>query len=264
MTSGDTRQHRGEPGVQQHYARLAPVFAQHWTYSDTFVAWMSDRLVAHADISDGDQVLDVGCGPGLYAHRLAQHTSRSVVCADPSPAMLDHIPQSSRLVPVLASAEDLASGVADTGVSRFDAIVVKEALHHVPADQRAPTLRGLVRLLAPGGRLVVVMLPTNPGHPLFAAALDHIAAARFTADTAAEILTTHGVHTTQQHEEFPVTMATERYLDMVADRYMSLLTRFSDADLAAGIAEIREVHPGEQLTFPDRYVFVRAQPWKAM
>src|ERR1022692_3201338 len=48
----------------------------------------------------------------------------------------------------------------------------------------------------------------------------------------------------------------QRYLGMVRDRYMSLLSEFSDADLEQGIAEIDERHPGELLEFGDRFAFV--------
>jgi hypothetical protein len=43
---------------------------------------------------------------------------------------------------------------------------------------------------------------------------------------------------------------------MVRSRYMSLLAEFSDAELDAGIAEIRRSHPGERIAFTDTFAFI--------
>ena len=41
------------------------------------------------------------------------------------------------------------------------------------------------------------------------------------------------------YDEFPLAFPTERYLVMVRDRYMSLLSTFNDDEVAAGLEEIR-------------------------
>ncbi|QIZ35468.1 hypothetical protein [Saccharopolyspora sp. ASAGF58] len=60
-------------------------------------------------------------------------------------------------------------------------------------------------------------------------------------------------------EQFQVTMLTRRWLTMVADRYMTLLRRYSDEEIAKGIAEIRRCHPEDQVSFQDRYAFIVAK-----
>lgn len=253
------REARGGPDIAAHYHRLAPDFTRHWSYSDAFVGWMTSRFLAHAAVGGDSRVLDVGCGTGLYSQRLADHTHQPVVCVDPSTAMLDRIPDSRRLVPVYATAESVARGEAPLPYREFDAVVVKEALHHVSRDVRESTVRGLARLLAPDGRLVVVMMPTHCcGHPLFTAALRKLERARFTPHTVADMLAVCGLDVRIHHEAFPVTMPTGRYLDMVAARYMTLLEHFTDGELDAGIAEIRRTNPGGTVTFPDRYTVLVA------
>lgn len=58
--------------TQAHYDRLAPVYDQNWSYSADFLAWMSGCILARLRVSPGDRVLDMGCGTGLFARRLAE------------------------------------------------------------------------------------------------------------------------------------------------------------------------------------------------
>jgi hypothetical protein len=57
------------------------------------------------------------------------------------------------------------------------------------------------------------------------------------------------------YESFPLTFPTERYLGMVRNRYMSLLSAFDDEQLEAGIAEIRAAHPEQEISFTEALAF---------
>jgi len=58
------------------------------------------------------------------------------------------------------------------------------------------------------------------------------------------------------YNDFPLAFPTQRYVAMVRDRYLSLLSMFDDEELAAGVAEIRCRYPGEWVEFRDRFAFV--------
>ena len=51
------------------------------------------------------------------------------------------------------------------------------------------------------------------------------------------------------YDEFPLVFPTERYLAMVRDRYMSLLSTFDDEEVDAGVEEIRHRYPGGRVEF---------------
>ncbi|MGB8230807.1 MAG: class I SAM-dependent methyltransferase [Pseudonocardiaceae bacterium] len=241
---------RGE--TQAHYDRLAPVYDQNWAYSPDFLEWMSGCILARLRVEPGDRVLDVGCGTGLYARRLAEH-AELVVCVDPSARMLEQLPDRPRLVAVQASAEDLVVG-STLLVDRFEAILVKEAIHHV--TDRGAVIGGLARLLAPGGRLLVVMLPTRIDYPLFQAAHDRFRKLQPDPEAIATAMVEAGLAVELSYDEFPLVFPTERYLAMVQDRYMSLLSTFDDEEVDAGVEEIRRRYPGGRVEFKDRFAFV--------
>lgn len=244
-------------GTAGHYERLAATYDSNWTYSPAAIAWMTSRLTEHAAIRPGDTIVDIGCGTGLYSRELAR-TAGAVICADPSQAMLNQIPASPSLIPVGASAQDIAAGRVTLPVTQADAIVMKEAVHHIPADERERALRGLARLLRPGGRILVVMLPATISYPLFAAALERFERDQPDPGSITATLTTAGLDARLTYEGYDLAIPKARYLAMVRARYMSLLSSFTDADIERGIAEITERHPGDPLRFTDRFAFIHA------
>lgn len=102
-------------------------------------------LRAGLDLADGpvERVLDVGGGTGRAA-RAVDAPGRVVI--DATAAMLRRVP--ADLDAVLASATDLP--VVDRGA---DAILIVDALHHLPAHDRV--LEEVQRVLRPGGVVVV-------------------------------------------------------------------------------------------------------------
>jgi ubiquinone/menaquinone biosynthesis C-methylase UbiE len=247
-----------------HYERLARSYDENWAHSEAFLAWVSDAIAGSLDLAPGDRVADVGCGTGLFARRLLDVVGPStrVLCVDPSAGMLGQLPPVDGLVAVHASAEDLAASAADASRSvlvqpgSLDAVVVKEAIHHVAAADRSWVVAGLAGLLAPGGRLLVVMLPTTISYPLFDAALRRFEGLQPDPEDIAAHMRAAGLAAAVGYQEFELRIPKDRYLTMVRSRYMSLLALFDDDELAAGIAEIDARYPGPVLVFPDRFAFV--------
>lgn len=236
-----------------HYDRLGDQYDRNWAYSPQFVRWMTNNIRDRLNLRAGDRVADVGCGTGLYAKGLAEQTDR-VQCIDPSPTMLAQLPECSALHPIQASAEDVAAGRVALPYDQLDAVLIKEAIHHV--RDRATVLGGLARLLAPQGRLLVVMLPTHIEYPLFSAALELFERLQPDPEAIADAMRAAGLVVELRYESFTLSFEKSRYLSMVRSRYMSLLSTFDDAELERGIAEINERYPHERLTYRDRHAFV--------
>jgi ubiquinone/menaquinone biosynthesis C-methylase UbiE len=114
------------------------------------------RVVTRAAIASGEQVLDVGCGTGtlaIAAARAAPDVRVTGLDADAS---------------ILARArkKTVGSGLEvefDQGMSTtlpypdaiFDLVLSTLFFHHLPDDAKHQTAAELVRVLRPGGRLVV-------------------------------------------------------------------------------------------------------------
>jgi 2-polyprenyl-3-methyl-5-hydroxy-6-metoxy-1,4-benzoquinol methylase len=148
-----------------HYDRLADRFNRNWAYSPQFVSWMSTCILDRLKPQPGHRTPDLGCGTGLYAECLADRAG-TVVCVDPSATMLEQLPAGRALIPVQGTAEEITGGAISLPHEQFDAILAKEILHHVPRARRPDVLRDLVRMLAPDGRMLLILTPPTIHPPV--------------------------------------------------------------------------------------------------
>jgi SAM-dependent methyltransferase len=244
-----------------HYEELAAEYDEHWVYGPDYVPWMSSRIVEALRLRPTDRIADIGSGTGLFAKEVARQVQprRPLLCVDPAEAMLRRLgtPPPPDLTPIVASAEDIAEQRAHLPYEQLDAMWLKESVHHV-ADP-AHTLQGLSDQLAPGGRLLVVMLPATIQYPLFKAALDRFEELQPDPAVIERHLRAAGLQAELTHVEHELRIGRDRYLGMVRARYMSLLSTFSDNEIEKGIEEMRIAHPEPVLVFPDRFTFILGQ-----
>ncbi|RJQ77829.1 class I SAM-dependent methyltransferase [Pseudonocardiaceae bacterium YIM PH 21723] len=110
------------------------------------------RLLLREVPAGSDRVLDVGCGTGALASRLAERAT-AVDALDIDPDMIDtarrRVPGNVRCLLADAMEHPLEA-------SGYDAIVSLTTLHHLPLE---PALRRLSAAVRPGGVLAVVAMP---------------------------------------------------------------------------------------------------------
>ncbi|WP_102142370.1 class I SAM-dependent methyltransferase [Mycobacterium hubeiense] len=124
---------------------------EYWNHNTAYHPWLLRIAATHR----GD-VLDVGCGDGLLAQRLAA-VSRSVTGIDSDAAAIERA--RNRLADqanVTVSHENFHA--FDAGARRYDLITFVATLHHM--DLRA-ALSKARDLLTPTGEIAVVGLATN-------------------------------------------------------------------------------------------------------
>lgn len=123
-----------------HFDLIAPVYDRLLPSPDPELWLELLRLPAR-------RLLDAGGGTGRVAWELRRMARQTIVC-DLSHRMLRQLRHKEELQPV--QADVLCLPFPD---GTFDRALVADALHHFPDQQGA--LRELLRVLTPGGRLVI-------------------------------------------------------------------------------------------------------------
>ncbi len=144
---------------------MAPFYDQMCVMAGLGRAFRSTTL-RYAGVRAGTRVLDVGCGTGVLTRLAADVVgpAGAAVGIDPGPAM---ITRARRNAQRLDNRATFRLGVIEQlpfAEVSFDVACISVVLHHLPADVKRAGLREVWRVLAPGGRLVVLDLdrPANP------------------------------------------------------------------------------------------------------
>jgi ubiquinone/menaquinone biosynthesis C-methylase UbiE len=109
-------------------------------------------LVAQADITSGQRVLDIGCGTGTLAVMLKRsHAEVEVIGLDPDPKALRRAKaKATRAGLSLQLDHGFADELPYTKDS-FDRVLSSFMFHHLEEQNREKTLREVSRVLKPGG-----------------------------------------------------------------------------------------------------------------
>jgi SAM-dependent methyltransferase len=119
-----------------------------WNHNLAYQRWLFDQVPDHCD-----HALDVGCGDGWMARRLAERVTW-VTGLDLSTPMIERARQAAAGLPNLTFqvGDLLDHPLPEAG---FDFISAVAVLHHLPFE---PALTRLATLLRPGGVLAVIGL----------------------------------------------------------------------------------------------------------
>jgi 2-polyprenyl-3-methyl-5-hydroxy-6-metoxy-1,4-benzoquinol methylase len=129
------------------------------------------RVLARAAIVAGERVLDVGCGTGTLAAAAAQAAPDvSVSGLDADPAILAKARRRATRAGLDIAFDQGMSNELPYADGSFDLVLTTLFFHHLPDDAKRRTATELLRVLRPGGRVVIGDVG-RPQDPLMRAAV---------------------------------------------------------------------------------------------
>jgi ubiquinone/menaquinone biosynthesis C-methylase UbiE len=137
-------------GHRSYWDEIAEDYEQHAAQSTHNALYDRPAVLDLLGPVAGRRILDVGCGPGLYAEELVRMGAQ-VVGLDQSAEMVRLAGQ--RVPTADFRVHDLAEPLAWLPDDSFDLAIMALVVHHL--DDRTGALREVRRVLRPGGSLVL-------------------------------------------------------------------------------------------------------------
>lgn len=131
-----------------------------------FAPW-SSVLIQAANLQPGDRVLDVGCGTGIVARRVAaiNGTNGTVIGLDPNPNMIDVARSAAEREDVKIEWREGSAEMLPFPDNSFDLVLSQFAMMFF--SDRPAALSEMNRVLDHGGRVVLSVFQSLDRHPFY-------------------------------------------------------------------------------------------------
>ena len=240
--------------IQKHYQQIANIYDDLWFFSEGFIQFFAKKIIQSLDLKPKHRLVDLGGGTGIYSKGILEQIKLEspILCVDPSAEMLAKIPPNNGIDALCLDAVTFSGQPGS-----YDRILMKEAIHLIPEKQQL--FHQLFARLSSGGRFLLLLLPPKIDYPLFKKAIAVYETTQPDYQDLVKLMQQSGFEIKVSFEEYPLKFPKEKYFQMVKNRYMTLLSRFDDRELEAGLAEMAETYQNQSmLEFGDRMVFLTA------
>ena len=245
-----------------HYEAVSRQYHTAFFYTGEYERWQLCNILSRLQLRPSHRLVDIGGGTGRFASLLhaAAGLENAVLCVDPSRTMLEEAATLPGVDTACQGGLEFAQMASMAG--RYDRALIKEVVHHLDDEDLAAMYTGIFAQLPPGGRVLTCTRPQYPAYPFFRGALEVWSRQQKPMEHYVQLLRAAGFAEVRSDvAEFPATLNTDWWLEMVHVRFWSTFSReyFSDEQLAAGIEEIRAEHAGrDTISFTERMVFITA------
>lgn len=238
---------------KEHYDNLSFLYDSLWTYSEEFISYISEQIISILELKENDVLVDCGCGTGIYTKAILEkmNLKHKVICTDLSEGMLSSLMKEQRVVTIPADA--IAFSAMDM---TYDKVFIKEMIHHIEIGKEI-LYKNIYNHLTDNGIFTILLLPPTIEYPLFQKAIQYYEEHQPHYSEIAVGMGKCGFKTNISQIHYPLNIKKEKYFNMVRQRYMSLLSVFSDEEIESGISELEEKYKNiESLKFNDNFIVV--------
>jgi len=219
---------------------------KNWLSSSSYIKFFNDFLIGHTKLTGASKIVDVGCGRGKILGHLASNLKLKS-----KPLGIDlerHIDKDKRINFKKINALKFFENTK----KKFDLILIKQTIHFLKIPEIKKLLNFCKKALNHNGKIVILTLdPYQNEIPKFSLMEKHLRTSlRRDQKIIKSISSLYTVKVTKKFI-FNVKISKKKYLEMIKNRYISTLLKFSAKEISEGIHEINSKYK-KLLKFRDK------------
>ena len=239
--------------MSKHYDVLADNFDESWLFSEEYREWYTEQIIEALDIKSNDVMIDVGCGTGVFTKNIIEKSLLSnAICIENSPNMCN-ISNKYKILDVICS--DAVEYFHNNKTS-FNKVLFKEVLHHIV--DRKLLFSSIYHYLDKHGKVLIITRPKRVEFPFFEAAHQSFSQSQPDYNIFVEELRNCGLKFEVNICKYSIRLSSERWHEMLRNKFMSSLAEFTDIEIKQGILELIKNDNKDEYVFDDNLIFILA------
>ena len=216
-----------------------------WLSSKEYFEELSNQLIEFIDITEEKKILDVGCGRGHLLENLALNANLTNQPVGVEPIKHDDfVPQNVKIFysPI--------NSFLNKNNSQFDLVILKQVLHLLTLGERKKFYHDIKNHINEGANIVFIHMNEQTEIPLFPLMENKLQQSLKSHKLLFAELTQKFNLLNIFNFNYHVKISLEEYLEMISNRYMTVLLDLSKKQIERGIDFIKKNYPN-QLVFQD-------------
>ena len=219
---------------------------KNWLSSLSYIKFFNNFLIKQAKLSKYSKIIDIGCGRGKILGHLANKLKLKT-----KPLGIDlerHIDKDKRIHFKKVDAIKFFKSTNKT----FDLILIKQTIHFLKMDEIKRLLNFCKKSLNHNGKIIILTLdPYHNEIPTFSLMERHLKISLKRDQKIIKFIS--NLYSTKIIKKFifNVKISKNKYLEIIKNRYISILLKFSTKEILEGVDEINTKYK-RKLKFKDK------------
>ena len=216
-----------------------------WLSSREYFEELSNQLIEFLDIREEKKILDVGCGRGYLLESLANKVNFIH-----KPVGVEPVKHEDTISPRIEIINSSINFFFQNNNSKFDLVILKQVLHLLNSNEREFFYHDIKKHINNNAKIVIIHMNDQTEIPQFPLMRNRLKKLLNNHQLLLEELKKNFKLLKIENFRFSVNISSTEYLEMITNRYMSVLLDLNEDEIKEGISDIKQNYP-KSLSFND-------------